>query len=316
MGRSFKGKGKGIRQAAFASSSQDRELRQERGPVDEGEQSGSETEESVINSYKIPFSVAMWDFDHCDPKRCSGKKLARIGLVSNLRVGQRFPGIVMSPKGKSSVSPKDREIVEKHGIAVVDCSWARIAEVPFSKIASPNERLPANPVNYGKPSKLNCVEALAACCFITGLDDAGHRLMSQFGWGHAFYQLNKELFEIYAKCTDAADVVRAQNEYIEEMEAAYRSRRDADTNRDGSDDLLVENPNHSRRHRDKRDDDDEEDDDDDDNDDDSRYDRPGRSRTDNHRNLDLPPSDSDEYDDETDEDEEVLVDKLGNIIVK
>ena len=48
----------------------------------------------------------------------------------------------------------------------------------------------ANPVNYGKPFKLNCVEALAACCFITGLDDSGHELLDQFKWGHAFYEIN------------------------------------------------------------------------------------------------------------------------------
>ncbi|KAI8898871.1 hypothetical protein BC833DRAFT_588184 [Globomyces pollinis-pini] len=102
----------------------------------------------------------------------------------------------MSPKGQSSVSPKDRSIIEKYGAAVVDCSWARIEEVPFSKIRSPHERLlpylvAANPVNYGKPFKLNCVEALAACFFITGLDDAGHNLLSNFGWGHAFYEINR-----------------------------------------------------------------------------------------------------------------------------
>lgn len=35
------------------------------------------------------------DFDHCDPRKCSGKKLARMNLMEELRVGQRFQGIVM-----------------------------------------------------------------------------------------------------------------------------------------------------------------------------------------------------------------------------
>lgn len=36
------------------------------------------------------------DFDHCDPKRCSGKKLARLGLIKDMKVGQRFRGIVVT----------------------------------------------------------------------------------------------------------------------------------------------------------------------------------------------------------------------------
>ncbi|KAI8842063.1 hypothetical protein BC829DRAFT_483505 [Chytridium lagenaria] len=135
----------------------------------------------------IGVSLAMWDFDHCDPKRCSGKKLVRIKVVRQLRVGQRFKGVVMTPKGKQSVSPADRAIMLEEGCCVVDCSWARIDEVPFEKIRSPNERLlpylvAANPVNYGRPFKLNCVEALAGALFIAGLDEDGHKLMSRFSW--------------------------------------------------------------------------------------------------------------------------------------
>jgi pre-rRNA-processing protein TSR3 len=108
----------------------------------------------------------MQDFDHCDPRRCSGKKLSRLGLISELKVGTRFRGIVVSwvpvrtvsttdthctesdvvfiqhrPRGTQLLSPSDRDIILKGGLAVVECSWARLDEVPFGKIASPHERL-------------------------------------------------------------------------------------------------------------------------------------------------------------------------------
>ena len=36
------------------------------------------------------------DFDHCDPRRCSGKRLARQHIITELRIGSRFRGIVLS----------------------------------------------------------------------------------------------------------------------------------------------------------------------------------------------------------------------------
>lgn len=116
------------------------------------------------NGRNFPVKLAMWDFDQCDPKRCSGKKLERLGIIKSLRVGQKFQGIVVSPNGKGVVCPNDKQIVEESGAAVVECSWARLNEIPFNKIGGRNERLlpylvAANQVNYGRPWRLNCVEA-------------------------------------------------------------------------------------------------------------------------------------------------------------
>jgi ribosome biogenesis protein Tsr3 len=122
---------------------------------------------------KPEYKAACWDLGHCDPKRCSGKRLIRLGLMRDLRVGQKFSGVVISPNAKTVISPVDNGLLEMYGAAVVECSWARIKEVPFSKIGGQCERLlpylvAANSVNYGKPWRLNCVEALAAAFAICG----------------------------------------------------------------------------------------------------------------------------------------------------
>ncbi|CCH58514.1 hypothetical protein TBLA_0A07250 [Henningerozyma blattae CBS 6284] len=181
----------------------------------------------------FPVKLAMWDFDHCDPKRCSGKKLERTGLAQSLRVGQRFNGMVVSPNGKRVVSPADRETIEQYGIAVVECSWARLDEVPFNKLGGKpsNEVLlpylvAANPVNYGRPWRLNCVEAFAACLAIVGFKEYASKVLEGFSWGHAFLELNDELLDIYGNCTDSISVEKAQDEWLEKIELENKERKE------------------------------------------------------------------------------------------
>lgn len=178
----------------------------------------------------INFPVAMWDFNQCDPKKCSGRKLARLKLIKCLKVKQRFPGLVLSPTGEKCVSPQDKEIMETKGVAVVDCSWARIDETPIAALKATHARLlpylvATNPINYGKPCQLSCVEAIAATMYITGFKKAAKLYLDKFSWGHSFIKLNGELLEIYSNCTDSQSVVNAQNKFIEEEQKLQLSNR-------------------------------------------------------------------------------------------
>ncbi|KAF9010284.1 hypothetical protein BDQ17DRAFT_1322921 [Cyathus striatus] len=232
---------------------------------DDGHQSSSDEQDNI----RIEVPVAMWDFDHCDPRRCSGKKLARLGLIKELKVGARFRGIVVSPKGTQVISPADRDIVFKGGLAVVECSWARLDDVPFNKILSPHERLlpyllATNPTNYGKPWRLNCVEALAAAFYITGFDSYAEILLSGFGWAGSFWSVNKHFFEQYQKCTSAEEISSARIGLLQNWRRATRiqgekkvrsihydrimragAEHELDARQEGdTEDLLFKNPNH------------------------------------------------------------------------
>ncbi|XP_011653126.1 ribosome biogenesis protein TSR3 homolog isoform X1 [Cucumis sativus] len=166
--------------------------------------------------------LAMWDFGQCDAKRCTGRKLARFGLLKDLRVNSGFGGIVLSPVGVNCVSKEDHSLLKQKGLAVVDCSWARLGDVPFVKLRCAAPRLlpwlvAANPVNYGRPCELSCVEALAAALIICGEGETADLLLGKFKWGHAFLSVNRELLKQYSACENSADIISVQNAWLSQQ---------------------------------------------------------------------------------------------------
>ncbi|CAG8551074.1 13659_t:CDS:2 [Cetraspora pellucida] len=150
----------------------------------------------------------------------------------------------ISPQGQQAISPADRIIIQDHGLAVIDCSWARLEDVPFAKLRTFNDRLlpylvAVNPINYGRPWKLSCVEAFAACFYIAGFPEYAEQLLSKFKWGREFFSVNGDLLNKYAACKDSGEVVKVQNEWIKDIEEEYAKARESDNV-----DLLVRNPNH------------------------------------------------------------------------
>jgi pre-rRNA-processing protein TSR3 len=118
----------------------------------------------------------------------------------------------------------------------VECSWARVKEVPWSRIGGRCERLlpylvAANPVNYGRPWRLNCVEALAACFYICGHEEWAVEALRHFSYGAVFLEINSQLLKRYAACSTEEDIKKAEEMWLEKIEREYSESR-ADRARD------------------------------------------------------------------------------------
>ncbi|KAJ8607581.1 hypothetical protein MRB53_040212 [Persea americana] len=200
------------------------------GPRTFAQHTHPERADGLGGNKRPSFKAAAWDLNHCDAKRCSGKRLMRLGLMRELHIGQKHPGVVVSPKAKTLVSPADRGICEQYGAAVVEASWKRIDEVPFSRLGGPNSRLlpyliAANPTNYGKPWRLNCVEALAACFFICGHPEWAGEILSTFSYGEAFLSINEAPLNKYAACKDEEEVKKAETDWLAQIENEWNDDR-------------------------------------------------------------------------------------------
>lgn len=211
---------------------------------------------------RLSTRVTLWEFGQNDTKRDSGSKLVRLGLATSQRISRSFSGIVLSSESAVVLSPSDKDIVAKYGIAGINCSWNRLEEIPFSSMGKLrlHRKLPflvaANTVNYGRPFKLNTAEALASALVIVGAKEDAENLLEPFSYGQEFLRINAQALEAYAAAEDSYSVQAAQDAFLQQETRKSRRNEDDTGNYLGADDLPPED-----------DDDDEYEDDDDDNED-------------------------------------------------
>ena len=156
----------------------------------------------------------------CDPKKCTALKLKRHNMVNLVHRVRNLPrgAIILNPFSKKAMSPTDRERAEKRGLVAIDCSWIHVDELLKIPIHGASRCLPyliaSNHVNYGVPTKLSTVEALAAALYIMNFKDKAEQILSIFKWGPNFIALNWNFLEGYSKARNSEEIIRLQDCFI------------------------------------------------------------------------------------------------------
>lgn len=165
----------------------------------------------------------LYDLNQCNRKICSGQKLLRANKIELFNNKKWFSGILLSPLGKKVLSPEDRKIIEKSGIGLIDSSWKKVEDTNYRIFNRHKNRLlpyliASNPVNYGKPCKLNCVEAIASALYICNFEQEAYELTNGFDYCKEFFRINHELLEMYKTCETSNDIIDKQNEYLSSIQ--------------------------------------------------------------------------------------------------
>jgi pre-rRNA-processing protein TSR3 len=164
--------------------------------------------------------IVVYNARQCDPKKCTALKLEHHGLVRGVTQVKFLPkrAVVLNPFSEIAFSPADRDRIKDFGLAALDCSWEKAERFLSTHVRGTSRCLPVliagNPVNFGRPTKLSTLEALAAALFIAGFREQASELLAMYKWGHTFLELNHEMLESYASAKDSADVVEVQKQFM------------------------------------------------------------------------------------------------------
>ena len=215
-----------MKKSLYESSSKDNENQEK----DEKELEGGEEEDDEYEEFTIKLSMLY--FDQCDPKKCTGKKMERLGLLKEIKFSKNYGGILLTPTGKKICSIEDHDIIEKKGICVIDCSWAKFEELHLDLHKIETRSLPfmvaVNPVNFGKAYKLSCVEAFAACLYLGGFEKESKFILDHFKWGEHFFKVNEELFGKYKGISSQEQLKEIQEKYINDELERKQKRKEQD----------------------------------------------------------------------------------------
>ena len=198
---------------------------------DTEEKEQDENEEKEEEEYEeFTIKLSMLYFDQCDPKKCTGKKMERLGLLKEIKFNRNYGGILLTPNGKKICSIEDHDIISTKGICVIDCSWAKFEEMHLDLHKIETRSLPfmvaVNPVNFGKAYKLSCAEAFAACLFLGGFETEARFIMDHFKWGEHFFKVNEELFMKYKGIKSQEELKEIQEKYIKDELERKQKRKE------------------------------------------------------------------------------------------
>lgn len=175
------------------------------------------------NKWNVPIHAVYLAQD--DRKKNTAVRLSKkykIKLHENLR---RIPrkGILLDPLCGKVFGPEDHKILRcGNSLVALDCSWKQIeesVEAISRRTRLIHRTLPillaANPVNWGKPTKLSTVEAISATLYLMGEIEHAKNLLSSFNWGMEFIKLNKNPLEDYSKAKTSEELIKLQFEYFD-----------------------------------------------------------------------------------------------------
>jgi pre-rRNA-processing protein TSR3 len=165
--------------------------------------------------------ITIFNGKECDKKKCTAFKMEKLNKAKIVYKLNQIPrgAIVLNPYSIKAVSPNDKNIIYRKGVVALDCSWNNVSKSSkLFDLSKFHRVLPfliaANPVNYGKQSKLSTVEAVVATLYITNFKEEAKEIISSFKWGHTFIELNFEILEDYSSAKNSQEVVAIQNEFL------------------------------------------------------------------------------------------------------